>query len=108
METEMITVRCLRAVRPPNPKLSVLVRVKNERPAIDRFWKLLSSQTIFSDCEVVFLDSGSADGTLEYLMGVEASVHQIEERDFNFGSSCNLLMTLSSGPIVVFLSGHTL
>jgi glycosyltransferase involved in cell wall biosynthesis len=95
-------------VSPANPKVSVLVRVKNERLAIEHFWKQLSSQTIFGDCEVVFLDSGSSDGTLEYLMGVEASVYQIAAHDFNFGSSCNLVMELSSAPIAVFLSGHSL
>lgn len=103
-----IDVRCLRSVCPPAPKLSVLVRVKNERLAIDRFWRQLSSQSMFPSCEVVFLDSGSTDGTLEYLMGVEASLHQIEEQDFNFGSSCNLTVQLSKAPIVVFLSGHAL
>jgi glycosyltransferase involved in cell wall biosynthesis len=104
----MIEACCLRSASRPNPKVSVLVRVKNERPAIEHFWKRLSSQSIFSSCEVVFLDSGSSDGTLEYLMGVEASVYHIAAHDFNFGSSCNLVMQLSSAPIAVFLSGHTL
>lgn len=104
----MIRARCINCLSFPNPKLSVLVRVKNERLAIDRFWKQLSAQSIFSDCEVVFLDSGSTDGTVEYLSGVAASLYQIEAREFNFGSSCNLMMTLSKASIVVFLSGHAL
>jgi glycosyltransferase involved in cell wall biosynthesis len=104
----VIGVHCVQLVCPPNPKLSVLVRVKNERVAIDRFWSQLSSQSIFPGCEVVFLDSGSTDGTLEFLTGVKASLYQMEAHEFNFGSSCNLMMQLSSAPIVVFLSGHSL
>lgn len=104
----MISARCIHSASVPNPKLSVLVRVKNERLAIERCVQQLSAQSMFSNCEVIFLDSGSTDGTVEYLTGVPASLYQIEAREFNFGSSCNLMMQLSRAPIVVFLSGHTL
>ena len=104
----MIGVRCLRSDHVPNAKLSILVRVKNERLAIAEFWERLSSQTVFPCCETIFLDSGSTDGTLEYLIGVGGSLYQIDALAFNFGSSCNLMMQLSSAPIVVFLSGHAL
>jgi glycosyltransferase involved in cell wall biosynthesis len=104
----VIGLRCLNPGGVANAKLSVLVRVRNERLAIAELWERLSSQTIFQSCEAIFLDSGSTDGTLEYLMSVGASLYQIDPLAFNFGSSCNLMMQLSSAPIAVFLSGHAL
>jgi rhamnosyltransferase len=90
------------------PSISVLVRVKNEMQALPEFWRRLRSQTCFADCEVVFLDSGSTDGTLAYLATLPCSVWQIAPEEFQFGSSCNLMMELSQAPIAVFLSGHVL
>jgi glycosyltransferase involved in cell wall biosynthesis len=88
--------------------LSVLVRVKNERKALPEFWSRLSSQTIFPRLEVLFLDSGSTDGTLEFIEHLPVSLYRIRSEDFCFGTACNLLMSLSRAPIVSFLSGHVL
>jgi hypothetical protein len=57
---------------------------------------------------VLFLDSGSTDGTLEFLRALPVNVYQIRSDEFCFGSSCNLLMSLSRAPIACFLSGHVL
>jgi glycosyltransferase involved in cell wall biosynthesis len=95
-------------VTPRDPALSVLVRVKNEGSALREFWDRLSSQTIFHKVEVVFLDSGSVDGSLEFIKQLPVSLYQIAPEDFHFGSSCNLLMSLSHAPVVAFLSGHVL
>src|ERR1700733_11369439 len=99
---------CLKSERPSNPSLAVLVRVKNERKALQEFWNRLSSQTIFINSEIVFLDSGSTDGSLEFLEQLPISLYQIPSEDFNFGSSCNLLMSVSHAKVVAFLSGHVL
>ena len=89
-----------------NPLLSVLVRTRNELAALPEFWRRLSAQTYFPKAEILFLDSGSTDGTIEFLRGLDAGLYAIEPEDFNFGSSCNLLMSLSRAPIAVFLSAH--
>jgi glycosyltransferase involved in cell wall biosynthesis len=99
---------CLKSERPSNPSLSVLVRVKNEGKALQEFWNRLSSQTIFANSEIVFLDSGSTDGSLEFLKQLPIILYQIPSEDFNFGSSCNLLMSVSHAQVVAFLSGHVL
>lgn len=89
-----------------NPSLAVLVRTRNEVAALPEFWHRLSSQTYFPKAELLFLDSGSTDGTIDFLLDLNAGVYAIEPEDFNFGSSCNLLMSLSRAPIAVFLSAH--
>jgi glycosyltransferase involved in cell wall biosynthesis len=99
---------CLQHQEVQNPTLSVLVRVKNEAGAIDEFWKRLSSQTLAGNIETIFLDSGSSDGTREIIEKLPVSMYAIAPDDFNFGSSCNLLLSLSSAPVACFLSGHVL
>lgn len=91
-----------------DPALSVLIRVKNEMRALPEFWSRLSSQTIFPRAEVLFLDSGSTDGTIEFLQNLTVNIYRIQPEDFCFGSTCNLLMDLSRAPVVCFLSGHVL
>lgn len=100
--------RTLDVRRPSDPALSVLVRVRNERASLNEFWARLSSQTLFPKVEVLFLDSGSTDGTLQFLKPLAASVYQISAEDFCFGTSCNLLMSMSRAPIACFLSAHVL
>ncbi len=91
-----------------DPALSVLVRVKNEHRALPEFWSRLSAQTIFSRTEVLFLDSGSTDGTLEFLQPLPVSIYQMRPEEFCFGATCNLLVSLSRAPVVCFVSGHVL
>ena len=102
------SVSILKRQRPRAPVLSVLVRVKNEYSALPEFWSRLSSQTVFEDLEVLFLDSCSTDGTLEFLESLPVSIYQIPPAKFSFGSSCNLLMSLSHSSVACFLSGHVL
>jgi len=101
-------LRTLSLKRPANPALSVLVRLKNERASLDEFWGRLSSQTIFPETEVLFLDSGSTDSTLQFLERLPASVYQVSAEGFCFGASCNQLLSLSRAPIACFLSAHVL
>lgn len=102
------SLRCIQQKSSKEPQLSILVRIKNEARALPEFWRRLESQTIFDQLEVIFLDSGSSDGSLEFLKYLPVSVYAIDPEDFNFGSSCNLLVSLSHAPSAAFLSGHVL
>jgi glycosyltransferase involved in cell wall biosynthesis len=84
------------------------VRVKNEARAIPEFLRRLDRQQNRDNVELIFLDSGSTDGTVELLGKVDCNLYQIAPEDFQFGSTCNLLMSLSKSPVCVFLSGHVL
>ncbi|MDR3762781.1 MAG: glycosyltransferase [Acidobacteriota bacterium] len=101
-------VECVQVHRAAPPRLAVLVRVKNEMAQLPEFWRRLQRQTAFSQLEVVFLDSGSQDGTLEFLRALPVSLYRIPPADFQFGSSCNLIASLSTAPNLAYFSGHVL
>ena len=88
--------------------MAVLVRVKNEIALLKEFWRRIAMQTIYSDLEIIFLDSGSTDGTLEFLKDLPATLYTVSPDEFRFGDSCNLIASLSIAPNLVFLSGHVL
>lgn len=92
--------------QPTAPLLSVLVRCYNEIDALPRLWESLRCQTVFERLEIVVLDSGSTDGSLDYMLIQPCSIYQIPSSTFNFGVSCNQLMRLSSAPLAMFLSAH--
>jgi glycosyltransferase involved in cell wall biosynthesis len=73
--------------------------------ALPHFWRMIEQQTIFNQSEIVFLDSGSTDGTLEFIKTKHCSVHSLVGA-FNFGKSCNQIADLSTAPVLMFLSGH--
>jgi len=88
------------------PLISVLVRVKNEARALGAFLRSLEQQSIFPRMEVIFLDSGSTDGTCEMLQSFPASVYAIAPSEFSFGPTCNLVCSLATAPILCLASGH--
>lgn len=94
--------------QPVHPALSVLVRCHNEISALPEFWRLLQRQTAFVQAEVLVLDSGSTDGSVEYLLKQPCSLYQISPERFNFGRSCNQLMRLARSTRALFLSAHVL
>lgn len=96
----------LRAGIVQDPMLSVLVRVKNEKAAIGPFLASLHAQKNFPNVEVIFLDSGSTDGTLEEILTFPASVYTIIPTEFVFGRTCNLLCSLARAPFLSLMSGH--
>jgi rhamnosyltransferase len=94
--------------QPAHPALSVLVRCRNEMNALPEFWRALQRQTAIAQVEILVLDSGSTDGSLEYLLERRCSLYQIPPEHFNFGRSCNQLMHLARAPRALFLSAHVL
>lgn len=91
------------------PIITIGVRCKNEIKYIPRLIESLFESGYDPEVhELLFLDSGSSDGTLAYLSSLDypLSLYSIPEESFEFGSSCNLVMEISKGEYVVFLSAH--
>lgn len=76
--------------------------------ALPEFWRRLTWQSCFSKCEIVFLDSGSTDGTVELLSSLPCTIWTIPPGEFRFGTSCNMVMSVSQAPVAVLISGHVL
>ncbi|CAN5398572.1 hypothetical protein BH10ACI4_BH10ACI4_12280 [soil metagenome] len=102
------SLKKLRSSSKTSRDLSILVRVKNEAKAIPEFLQRIKKQTGYERAELIFLDSGSTDETLKLICEADCTVYQIAPEHFAFGSSCNLLMSLSTASACMFLSGHVL
>ncbi|WP_290727317.1 glycosyltransferase family 2 protein [Gordonia sp. UBA6683] len=86
-------------------KISAVVRCLNEVDHIDRLVFGLRSQTLKVD-EIVFVDSGSTDGTLEVIERLGDVIVHIDPSEFSFGRSLNLGIQHASGDLVLICSAH--
>ena len=89
----------------PSPRVSIVVRCYNEADHIGMLLGKLKRQT-FSDYEVVVVDSGSTDGTLEIVTSADVMLEHIGKEEFSFGRSLNIGCHASRGEILVFISAH--
>ena len=83
------------------PKLSLVVPCFNEEDAIPEFYeeanKVLFSMNLYEDAEFVFVDDGSADGTLDLLKSLSEKDERVHFVSFsrNFGKESALYAGLS-------------
>lgn len=87
------------------PEVSVVVRCHNEVEHIGALFDGLKSQT-FRDFEVIVVDSGSTDGTLDVVSQYDATVCHIAKEQFSFGRSLNIGCRAARGEFLVFISAH--
>jgi rhamnosyltransferase len=97
-----------RAEYAARPIVSVIVRAKNEEALLGETLRLLHAQS-FRAAEILLIDSGSTDRTLEIARGFPGvRVIEIPPEDFTFGRALNIGCTHSTGEILVFISAHAL
>jgi rhamnosyltransferase len=84
--------------------ISVLIPVKNGGEDLRRCLDGIARQEAGDEVEVVVVDSGSTDGSVEVARAAGARVHEIAPREFNHGATRNLLVSLSRGDLLVFTS----
>lgn len=89
-----------------SPRVSVVIRTKNEARYIAETLRAVASQETRHPFEVIVIDSGSTDGTLEKVAAFDVRLHRIEPASFTFGSALNLGARLAEGEYVINLSGH--
>lgn len=90
------------------PKVSIVIRCKNESAHIEECLRMLYSQIVDFLFELIIIDSGSNDSTVEICKRYDLTIYKIDSKDFSFGSSINLGIELSRGEYCVFLSGHAI
>ncbi len=95
-----------------NPlKASIVIRCLNEFENLNVLFPLLKRQS-FSNFEIIFVDSGSTDGSLEYVKELKKSKYldinilTIKKENFTFGRSLNIGFREAQGEIVISLSAH--
>lgn len=82
-------------------KASVVIPTLNAGPEFLRLLRCLRIQETNFEFELVVVDSGSTDGTVELAERYGAEVHRIDRGDFNHGASRNLGISLARGEYVV-------
>jgi len=87
-------------------KSSIIIRCYNEAESISQLLYGLNQQNI-SNYEIILVDSGSDDGTLEIAedFGVDEIIHIPPDR-FSFGRALNWGCKAASGKFCVFASAH--
>ncbi len=88
-----------------NIEASIIIRCYNEQQHIGRLLEGIAQQSLKA-VEVIVVDSGSGDGTLEIVSRYPARVLHISPRRFSFGRSLNLGCGQARGRFLVLASAH--
>jgi len=86
------------------PTASVAIPVLNGGPLLEEVLEAVAAQEVDRPVELVVIDSGSTDGSLELARLFGARVEQIRQAEFNHGGTRNALMELATGDHVAFLT----
>lgn len=86
---------------------SVVIRTYNEERYLEELLKAVNLQKCeLVELEVVLVDSGSTDRTLEIAKKFDCRITHIRKEDFTFGRSLNVGCEFARGDILIFVSGH--
>ena len=89
------------------PRISVIVRTRDEASSLGRCLELLAAQrTAGAALETIVVDSGSQDDTIPIARACGARVLTIPPEAFTFGGSLNLGAANARGEVLVALSAH--
>jgi rhamnosyltransferase len=86
-------------------RCSIVIRAYNEDKHIGKLLRGILAQTL-QDVEIVLVDSGSMDTTVEIASEYQVKVVHIKPEDFSFGYSLNQGIQACSNEIVVIASAH--
>lgn len=85
------------------PSVAVIIRTKNEEEFIRETLEAVWGQTKQPD-EVIVVDSGSRDSTLQIVSRYKTTVVQIEPEEFTYGRALNIGFGRASSDVLVSLS----
>ena len=85
--------------------VSIVIRVFNEEKHIGRLLFGITQQT-YSNPEIILVDSGSTDKTLDIASQYPVKILGIPPEDFSFGRSLNRGVAAATGDLVVITSAH--
>lgn len=88
-------------------RASIVIRTLNEAEYLEDLLLMIARQTLRDlTCDVVLIDSGSTDGTVEIARDHGCRITTITKQEFSFGRSLNRGCDFATGDILVFISGH--
>lgn len=87
--------------------VSIIIRTLNEEKYLSELLSAIDMQEKKGFlCEVIIVDSGSTDKTLEIAEKHKARVTHINKQEFTFGRSLNIGCKFADGEYFIFISGH--
>ncbi len=93
------------AFEPDTYKASVVIPTLNAGPVFERVLEAVANQRTPWPIEILVVDSGSTDGTLETVKRFpNVRLHQIDKSEFNHGATRNLGAELTTGEFIAFLT----
>jgi L-ascorbate metabolism protein UlaG (beta-lactamase superfamily)/GT2 family glycosyltransferase len=88
-------------------RASIVIRTLNEARHLDALLEAIARQRTEGFAhEVILVDSGSTDGTLEIAERHDCRILHIRREEFSFGRSLNLGCEAAVGDALVMVSGH--
>ncbi|MFV1949762.1 MAG: glycosyltransferase family 2 protein [Anaerolineales bacterium] len=87
------------------PLCSIVIRAFNEEKHIGKLLSGIQLQD-YPAKEIILVDSGSSDKTLDIASKYPVNVVQIDSSEFTFGRSLNRGINTASGKIIVIISAH--
>src|SRR5512142_2576112 len=88
-----------------NASCSLVIRAYNEEKHLGRLFSGLQQQTLRS-VQVILVDSGSTDSTVDIAQQAGAKIVPIRPEEFTFGRSLNHGIAGASEELVVIASAH--
>lgn len=86
------------------PLVSVVIPVKNGREFLSEVLSYVVAQNTDFPYEVIVIDSGSTDGSLDIIRNYDVTLIQIPPATFNHGLTRNLGVEKSSGEFIAFIT----
>ena len=84
--------------------ISIVIPVKDGGADLERCLDAIGRQQIDEEVEVLVVDSGSSDGSVDVARSHGARVHSISPSEFGHGRTRNLGAKLAAGDVLVFTS----
>ncbi len=81
--------------------ISIVIPVKDGISTIKQCLDAIFAQTLIDQTEVIIIDSGSTDGTLDIINLYPVRLYQIPPGTFNHGATRNYGVSLTKGEFVV-------
>ncbi len=84
--------------------VSIVLLMKNHRPYMARGFDIIAHQDFDAPVEFIYIDSGSTDGTIEFMRQRGIEPHIIPPQDFHHARTRNLAASMAHHDILVMLS----
>lgn len=88
--------------------VSIVIRTMNEAEFIAETLKKIEEQEFSGSHEIIVVDSGSTDSTLDIIREYDVKLIQIVQKEFTYGRSLNIGARSAKGRFIVNLSAHAL